>query len=148
MLRSILSVIAGYLVMAIVVMITFSLTYLAMGAEGAFKPGSYDPSLLWIVISFVLGLIAAVLGGLVCAVIARSPRPPLVLAAVVLVLGLLLAVPVLIEDRGGEPPVRSGDLDNFEAMNSARQPLWVALLNPLVGAAGTLLGARLKRRKS
>jgi hypothetical protein len=28
-------------------------------------------------------------------------------------------------------------------MNSARQPVWVALLNPILGAAGVLLGAKL-----
>ena len=30
----------------------------------------------------------------------------------------------------------------FEAMTKAKQPKWVALVNPLIGAAGVLLGGR------
>jgi len=70
MLRAILSVIAGYVTMFMVVMATFSVAFLALGTERAFAPGSWDPSVLWLVVSFALGLLAAVVGGWVCA---RSP---------------------------------------------------------------------------
>jgi hypothetical protein len=33
----------------------------------------------------------------------------------------------------------------MEAMQNAKQPAWIVLLNPLLGAAGVLVGARLKR---
>ncbi len=36
----------------------------------------------------------------------------------------------------------------MEAMQNARTPVWVALLNPLVGAAGVFWGARLRRSRS
>jgi len=148
MLRAILSVIAGYVTLFMVVMATFSVAFLALGTERAFAPGSWDPSVLWLVVSFALGLLAAVVGGWVCATIARAPKPPMALAVLVVVLGLMGAVSVVMRspDEGG-PSVREGDVSNLEAMNNARQPAWVALLNPFVGVAGVLLGARLAGRE-
>jgi hypothetical protein len=32
----------------------------------------------------------------------------------------------------------------FDAMSNAIQPVWVALLNPLLGAVGVLIGARMR----
>jgi hypothetical protein len=31
-------------------------------------------------------------------------------------------------------------------MDNVEQPIWIALLNPLIGAVGVLAGARLKNR--
>lgn len=147
MLRSVLGVVLGYLVMFIAVFVTFSIAYLAMGVDRAFRPGSYDVSAAWAVTSLVLGFVAAAVGGLVCAVIAGRSTPPKVLAGVVLALGLLMAIPLLVAEQP-ERPARTGDVSNLEAMQHARQPVWFALVNPAVGAAGVLLGAALpgKRR--
>ncbi|MDQ3667052.1 MAG: hypothetical protein M3410_10870 [Acidobacteriota bacterium] len=41
MLRAVLAVIVGYVVMVLLVFATFSLAYLLMGADGAFRPGTY-----------------------------------------------------------------------------------------------------------
>jgi hypothetical protein len=146
MLRAIGSVILGYLVMAVTVFVTFSIAYLLLGTEGAFKPGSYDVSLLWMVLSIALSFAAAVLGGFVCAAVAKTSTPPKVLAAIVLILGLALAVPALTQ--GDVSPPRSESLGNIEAMQNAQQPIWMALLNPLIGAAGVLVGARRRRRNT
>ncbi len=62
MARTIGSVILGYLVMVIVVFATFSLAYQAMGVDRAYQPGTYDVSGLWIAVSIVLGILAAILG--------------------------------------------------------------------------------------
>ncbi len=42
----------------------------------------------------------------------------------------------------GEP---TADVSNLEAMQNAVQPLWVAILNPVLGVVGVLLGAGLRR---
>ena len=147
MLRAILSVIAGYVTLFVVVVATFSVAFLALGTERAFAPGSWDPSVPWLVVSFALGLLAAVVGGWVCATIARAPKPPMALAVLVVVLGLMGAVSVLMSPDEGGPAVREGDVSNLESMKNARQPAWVAFLNPFVGVAGVLLGARLARRE-
>ena len=146
MVRKILGVIVGYLAMVAFIMITFTLTYLVLGPDGAFKPGEFGPSNLWIAISFVLGFVGAVLAGLVCALIARSSKSVMSLAGIVLILGLVLAIPILMDEPVIEE--RSGDLPSFEAMQKGQQPGWVALLNPLVAAAGILLGGRLRRGSS
>jgi len=144
--RIIGAVVVGYVVMALLVFGTFTLAYLAMGADGAFKLSSYDATPLWLAVSFVLGLFAAVVGGFICAVIAKGTKAPTILAGAVLVLGVLMAIPVLTTRIANPPKVRSSEVGNFDAMKNAEQPAWVALLNPFLGAAGTLLGASFKRR--
>lgn len=147
MIRNIGGVILGYILMALLIFLTFSAAYLLMGASVAFKPETYEPSNLWLVTSTVLGLVAAVVSGYVCASIARGGRAPLALAVLVVVLGVLAAVPALrAANAGRERLTRPNEVSNMEAMQNAVQPGWVALLNPFVGAAGVLVGARLRRR--
>ncbi|MDQ5845543.1 MAG: hypothetical protein M3539_09640 [Acidobacteriota bacterium] len=146
MVRAILGVIIGYVVTAVFIFAFFTLAYLAMGADMAFKPGTYDLSLIWIIISFIVNAIAAVIGGFVCAAISRSIRAAQVFAGIVLVLGILLAIPIL---RGTDRRVniRRDAVSNIQAMRNARTPGWVALLNPVVGAVGILIGAGLKKTR-
>ncbi|MBA3311935.1 MAG: hypothetical protein M3552_04625 [Planctomycetota bacterium] len=141
MLRAVLAVIAGYAVIFVCVFASFSTAYLLMGTAGAFRPESYEVSLLWLAVSFPLALIAAVIGGFVCAKIPRGGRAPLVLAGLVFAFGLLSAV---IEIQAAPAPaVRTAEVGVLEAMSQARQPTWVAWLNPFLGAAGILIGAKL-----
>jgi hypothetical protein len=141
--RAILSVVVGYVAMFAAIFLTFSGLYLALGQELSFRPGTYEPSVLWTAVSFGLGVLSAVLGGYISARIARTATPPKVLAGVVLVIGLLSAIPVLTASTDSE--ARTGEVSNLDAMMKAKQPAWVALANPLVGAAGVLIGARLRR---
>jgi uncharacterized membrane protein YeaQ/YmgE (transglycosylase-associated protein family) len=76
MVRKILAVVGGYVVMAVFVFVTFTLTYLTLGTEGSFQPNSFEVSGLWIVASIVLGFIGAVLGGLISITIAMSKMIP------------------------------------------------------------------------
>ena len=145
MARKILGVIVGYVVMALLVFLTFSVAYLAMGANHAFKPGTYNVSLRWIALSFVLGLIAAIVGGYTCALIARSTGAAQVFAGVVVVLGILFAIPVLT-GSDTRPNTRPAEVPNMQAMQNARTPAWVALLNPIVGAVGVLVGASIRQK--
>jgi magnesium-transporting ATPase (P-type) len=144
--RAIASIIVGYLLMAILVFISFSVAYLVMGPDTSFKPGSYDVSAAWIVTSIVLSIVAAVAGGYVCAVIARSVKPARILAVVVVVLGLAMAIPALTEGETAPGP-RTAEVGTLEAAQYAQQPDWLTLLNPLLGALGVLLGAGLHRRR-
>ena len=72
--RVIGSVIIGYIVMFCVVFLVFTGAYFAIGADRAFLPGSYDASMLWNLLSIVLGFGAAVIGGMACMTIAKDPR--------------------------------------------------------------------------
>jgi len=142
--RMIGGVVLGYVVMAASVMVTYSIAYVLMGADGAFQPGSYRPTGVWLAVSFILAFIAAIAGGLTCTAVARNPKGPMILAGAVVVLGLLFAIPVLTaQDAASE--LRTSEVSNFEAMQKAKEPGWVALATPFVGVAGVLIGARLKR---
>jgi hypothetical protein len=142
--RAIAGVVLGYVAMFVVLFVFFSAAYIGMGQELAFKPGRYEPSGLWVGLSFVLGLLAAIVGGFVCVLISRREKIGRVLAGVVFVLGLLFAVPVVL--ASSEPSAeRTGEVGNMDAMTKAKQPAFVALLNPFVGAVGVLIGARLRR---
>jgi hypothetical protein len=142
--RAIFSVVIGYVAMFATIFLTFSGLYLLLGQDLSFRPSSYEPSMLWTSVSFALGVGAAVLGGCLCAWIARTTTPPKVLAGVVLVIGLLSAIPVLMA-AATPAETRTGDVGDLDAMMKAKQPAWVAVANPFVGLAGVLLGARLRR---
>lgn len=144
--RIIGSVIVGYLTMFVATFVLFSVAYLILGASGSFRPGAWDPSVTWIIMSVVASIATAIAGGYVCAAIAKSPRGPQALVAVVIVLGLVSALPV-VTGSGAElvGAARPETVTMFDAMQNARQPVWLALLFPLLGAVGVLIGARLYR---
>jgi hypothetical protein len=144
--RAIVSVVVGYVVMFAAIFLTFSGLYYLLGQDRSFRLDSYEPSILWTVVSFALGILAALLGGYVCVRIARRPTPPKVLAGLVLVIGLLSAIPVLMAAET-PPEARTGEVGNMDAMTKAKQPAWVALANPFVGLFGVLIGARLRRAR-
>ncbi|HJS83154.1 MAG TPA: hypothetical protein VJ742_10015, partial [Nitrososphaera sp.] len=111
----------------------------------AFRPGTYKASMTWIITSFILSFLAAGIGGYICAIMARDKRAWIALACVVTILGVLTAISVLISSNQ-VAETRTANVSNIEAMQKAKQPAWVALMNPIVGAGGILFGARLSRR--
>lgn len=120
MLRSIASVVAGYLVMAVIVVASMALLASAMGLTQ-----TSTPPVSFMIASVALGAVAAVAGGWVCARLAPAPvsRHVNILVALVVVLGLLSAAGSLATSN---PP-----------------PLAYNLALPVVGAAGAWFGGRL-----
>ena len=145
MIRNILGVVLGYVAMFAFVFITFTGLYFLLGADGAFQPDTYEVSLVWIVISLILGLAAAVLGGYLCVLISKNQKATMVLAGLVLVLGIAMAIPVLGDSSNEVQEMRNDNTPNMEAMQKAKQPPLVALLNPIIGALGVFAGSRLKK---
>jgi hypothetical protein len=143
--RTILAVVAGYLAMVAFVFASFSGLYYAMGADRAFLPGLYEPSMAWIATTLVLGIIAAMLGGFVCASIDSSPRAVPALAILVAVVGLAMAASTMTR-TDTRPTVRDGSVSNSEAMMNARQPFWVSIAFPVIGAVGVWIGGHRRRR--
>jgi uncharacterized membrane protein YeaQ/YmgE (transglycosylase-associated protein family) len=146
MVRKILGIIIGYIAMVVFVFITFSAAYLFLGTEGSFRPNSYEVSTVWIIFSIILGFIGAVIGGLICFAIGRSTGASAILAVIVLILGLIMAIPTLSSEEVAQSMFREGPVGTMEAMQKAHQPTWLALLNPLIGAAGIMVGSRLKKK--
>ncbi len=146
MLRSTLGVIVGYIVMFILQVATFMTIYSLMGPNWSFRPASYDASTRWTVMQFGVILVTTIIAGLICAAIARGGKAPLVLAAVVLVLGLALAFASPALRTADTHEIRTGNVPNMEAMSKARHPAWVIFLGPVIGAIGVVIGGKLKRR--
>ncbi|MCC6425822.1 MAG: hypothetical protein IT435_03270 [Phycisphaerales bacterium] len=145
MLRAIASVILGYIVMAVIVFGGLTAAYLAMGTDKAFKPNSFDVSTIWIIVAFIVGMIAALLGGLVSRKIARTGTPPKVLAGIVLVLGLLMAFGAMNATAPTEP--RPATMSNIDAMQKAQTPAWIQCANGVIGCVGVLIGAGLVKSR-
>lgn len=141
MIRIILSALAGYAAMAFSLFLLFTGAYLAMGTERAFKPESFETSVLWCVLSLVLSLPAAAVGGWICANIGQGFKGLKLLVGLIAVVGIAAAVMTTV----AKPPEgkRAGDVRNLDAMSKAVTPPWVAWLNPLIGVTGVLIGARL-----
>ena len=146
MLRSTLGVIVGYIVMFILQVATFMTIYSLMGPNWSFRPASYDASTRWTVMQFGVILVTTIIAGLICAAIARGGKAPLVLAAVVLVLGLALAFASTALRPADTHEIRTGNVPNMEAMSKARHPAWVIFLGPVIGAIGVVIGGKLKRQ--
>lgn len=146
MVRSIIGVIVGYIAMFVLNIIGFTALYAVLGARQAFKPRSYLASNRWIVISVAFIFISAVVAGLVCSAIARSRKAAVGLAALIIVAGLVLAIPAVNKARANAGMVRVGEVSMTEARTNAYWPVWAPFSFPFIMAVGALLGANLKKR--
>ncbi|MDX1624163.1 MAG: hypothetical protein R3199_09290 [Gemmatimonadota bacterium] len=126
MLRSVVAVVAGFVVItAVVIAFTFALSALLYPGRPMDAP--VEPSATWLVLNLVYSLMAALVGGWVAAWIAnRSPFAHAVALAV-----LLAVVTLAGSIGGGEPAAPSGG------------PAWYPYLVALLGILGVLLGGRL-----
>lgn len=141
MLRNILAAIVGYVVMAAVLFVLFSLLWVAVGPSGAFQPGSWEVPVGWALGSLVLGFVGACAGGKVCIRVGRDARAATILIGLVIVFGVVRALmPV---EMPAEP--RPDDVSLMEATAGAVHPAWFNWLNPLFGAVGVWFGARKSR---
>ena len=144
--RKIAGIVVGYIGMFIIVFVGLTIAYMMLGADGAFKPGTYELAPMWIAIVLVVGILAAIIGGWLCALIARSLGAAQVLALVVVVLGLLMAIPAFTAEPVMEP--RTADVSNMDAMMRAESPVWMAVLHPFLGAIGVLIGASIRKPRA
>ena len=77
----------------------------------------------------------------------RGRTPVIVLAGVVLVLGLLTAAVTLQKPFPADP--RDPNMTMEQLMLVGREPTWLAIFNPIGGAAAVLLGGLvLTKRKT
>jgi hypothetical protein len=144
--RSAIGVIVGYILMFILQVVAFMTIYTMMGADWSFEPASYQASMRWTVMQFVVVFVTAAIAGLICAIIARGGKATLMLAAVVLVLGFALGAATIAMRPADTHEVRTGNVANMEAMSKARHPMWVVFLGPVIAAVGVVAGGKLKRR--
>jgi hypothetical protein len=148
--RTILAVVLGYVVMAVLVLLGIVAAWSFIGPQGAFEGETVTASTLWSTTGLVCGFIAAIVGGLVAAKVGNHPThlPVKALAGLVLVLGLLLAVAQLWKEPEPLPAGKTVEtLTFFEAGAVAMSPAWYNFTVPWVGAAGVWIGGVLLIRK-
>jgi peptidoglycan/LPS O-acetylase OafA/YrhL len=152
MLRGILAVVVGYLAIGAWTMLVLSLAWSLLGASFAFQEGTFRVSAAWIVLLFPITALGAALGGLVAALLGKSPtnRPVNFLAGVVLLAWLVMAViHVMVEEPdkevagAPEPEAMTGRGASSEAV----YPTWYNFTIPFVGMIAVVMGGRLGRRK-
>ncbi|MDH3734767.1 MAG: hypothetical protein OEU54_14665 [Gemmatimonadota bacterium] len=136
--RNIGAAVLGYVAMFAAVFGGMTVAWTIVGADGAFQPGSWDHSMLWAVVSVVVGLVAAVLGGIVCARVGTDRTAVYVLVGLVAVLGVLSAIPEMGDTAAGPRP---DGLSMWDAIAGAVQPTWARWANPVIGIVGVLVGA-------
>jgi len=145
MLKSILAIIVSYVVMFAVFMAIFTGLYFALGVERVFQADSYEVSMLWIVLTLVIGFLVSMFSGYLCAAISKSWRTCQIFALIVFLLALVQCLSALKRNPDA-PNVRAGEVGMFEAMSLAVSPFWLHYVNPILSGAAVLLGARMKRR--
>lgn len=145
MIRSILAVIATYIVMTILVIGLFMGLWFGFGPNRLLKPESFDGNLLITITAPSITILCGLFGGWMCAKIARAIKPVIVLACIVLTLGMLTAYFTLQKPFPTGP--RDPNMTVVELMEKGREPTWVALSNPILGAIGVLVGGFVTRSK-
>jgi hypothetical protein len=140
MLRIIAGIIVGFVVMAVLVAATFGIAMMALGMENILKPGTYWTSDTFNIIVLAGGLIAAIVGGMVCKVIARDSKATIALAVIVLVLGAVSAVANM---NRPDPPARTGAASLTDMQTHGKEPNWFAMGKTVLAAAGLVIGSSL-----
>ena len=146
MLRSIIAVIATYILMAILIVAAFMGLWIGMGPNRLLEPGSFQGNLFFTIAAPAITVIVGLFGGRMCATISRGRTPVIVLASVVLVLGLLTAALTLQKPFPADP--RDPNMTMEQLMLVGREPTWLAIFNPIGGAAAVLLGGLILTRRS
>lgn len=141
--RIIGAVVGGLIVLYLWMFISLTAAWFAFGPERAFKPGTTDVTIVWLLVALPLTIIGAVLAGWTAAIIGQKQKEKTVkaLALTVLVIWLALAIWSVTPWRS-KPPVAATELGTFEAMNYADQPFWYDFLLPFIGAAAIMWGGR------
>jgi hypothetical protein len=141
--RSALAVIAGFLAMSGFAFLAFSAAFVLMGQDGVFHHGTYETSGRWEVVSAALGLVTALVGGVVCGSIGLRSAPIWALVGLAVVFGVTYAALSLAWEGTS---LRSSDVGLLEAQLVARSSTWLLLANPVIDAVGITLGGLLAMR--
>lgn len=138
MLRSILAVIVSYVLMAMVVMAAFAGMWFGMGPEGLLQSGSFKGNMLITIAVPAITVVGGLFGGWLCARIRKKRGPVMVLAGLMLGIGLMMAYFTLQKPLPADP--RPPGMRVQEIMEVGREPTWVAVSDPILGAGGVLVG--------
>jgi hypothetical protein len=144
MLRIIAGIVVGFIVMSIIVMAVFGIAWLALGNDGTFQPGSYWTTNTFNIIVLAGGTVAAIVGGLVCVLIARKTRAGFALAAIVMTIGIVSGITQM---NRPDPPARTGEITMKDLQTHGKEPTWFAFSKAILAGLGIVIGSGLARPK-
>ena len=140
MLRSIAAVVLSYIAMALIVVAAFAGLLLGLGFDRLFEPGSWKGNLFFCIAVPTITAIAGLFGGWMCTKIGRGKGPAMALSALVMVVGMIMAYITMQKPEPTGP--RDPNMSIKEFKDKGREPTWVAISNPIIGAFTVLLAAR------
>ena len=142
MLRAIGAAIAGYIAGVVVAFGLLTLAWIVLGPSGSFEPGTWDTSMKWNLTNAAVGLVTAIIGGYVCALISPGARSLRILIGLIIVLSAWAVVSTVMKPEVTEP--RPENVAMFDAMGKATAPVWAVVLNSIIGVIGVIIGSRLR----
>jgi hypothetical protein len=147
MVRIILSVLAGYVVMAVLVSLCFGLIIVA--PDFALQKEALAATPAFVLVILVADALAAVVGGYVAAILAAKRARAAVawLAGLVLVVGLVSAVTGMWQPEQTASPEKIARMSVMERASHGKEPLWYAFSHPFLGGAGVVAGGALRLRR-
>lgn len=155
MLRCILAVVATFIAVNVLVMALFLATTVALGLEGALRPGEYWTRSTFNAVVFSGSLLIALVAGLLCGRMARSMSAAYIVAALMLGLGLFRASQNAARPDPPARPQPAAGQSQADYLNQVmtqmqtvgKEPNWFAFSVPVVGAAALLIGSFLAVRR-
>ena len=149
--RSIHAVIVSFITLFILLNILITAVLVGLGVDRVYQPASYEVTPLGVAAVMIAGLIAAIVSGWVCRIIAKRKGPVMALLVLVMGFGALSAVSEMMERRAtadagpgdalaAEPEVRPDDEPIFNTLVKSKHPIWAMWANPVAGAIGVLIG--------
>jgi hypothetical protein len=150
LMRSVLAVIAGYLVIVVFVMVTLIMAWALLGPSFAFQPETTHVTLRWVGLNLSLSVLAAIMGGYVAMWIApdESMLSVKILGGLILGVGIIMAIAHIFTDASVAQQLAQGvvveGMSAFSASSEAVQPTWYNFLVPVIGAIGVFIGGRIR----
>lgn len=138
--RTILGALAGLIVTFVLVMGAFALMMVLFVTLEV----DVDPAPVWLsVLGLGVGLVCALVGGVVAALVCGRMSGAALLAIALLVLGGVNAGFTLY----GKPEAVEKVQESAEISERPEEPTWVVLSHPVVGCVGALLGGMVRKPK-
>lgn len=146
--RSILAVVVSYIVMMVLVFGSFMSLWIGLGPNKLLEPGTFQGNMFLCIAAPSIAGLAGVLGGWLCGRMARGKMSAVVgLAVLTLVAGLTMGYFTM--QKPFPTGARDPNMTMEELMKVGREPDWVAIGNPIIGAVGVMIGGLvLGRRKA